>query len=747
MHAGTEKPIHSYYAPAGSGDDVDLVDFRASQSRGYQSYESASASDDVDNLVESSFGVFFDDGEVSVPADDSLLIGDEAAVSLDLFEDEGFEPVDEAVIDLLVAADDGFDLVDSPADPETDPPTMFGLSDFPWSDDAAIDIDIFADDGFDLDDDPDQPNVSPFADDGFDFDDDSLLDLEVPAADGVQWGDSSLLSLDVFADDSLERSDQAQYKKHWNVNFGTTIEVVSHHNYMYSSEVRVLRYDPAAINDLLNPDNPATPSVVINGQTIISHPDTVKASSYNYVSVNPSTFIAGCDLLDLVLNQTVGAGGNFQAKTRTPFGVKGQIVTIAGIKCLITSIVEASGDQQGDFYITTGSVGDARIMNKDILLVLDSPELAGLGNLALNTPLQAPSSLQWTTCSEAAQAVANAAGIHVAWLAPDAPLTDLALETGSKVGSTIESLGKRVNAELCFDGKETWAIVDPMSGYGGWAGVPNCGLFGTSAFEVESFLDLDSGFVSLPIKPQSAGTVSQSDNPASPFYAAPTPKEQIQSFNTKPNEGDAPVFLPLNADYDKFYLQIFLPTTDSKIVQGKFIPGVTLPSGVVQVPNSTVDPDVWKEFTFNKIKDKLGKESLVIDHSLFHDDLVDNQFSLNIGYTRKVGPLAEAFAQQQQEAIERRRFEDAYNSERLRYFNTRTATIRFKFFGTLPVPGNKVSLSYKNKSISGMVYSCTLRKSQNSIAEVELTVREHMVNNLLMPRSILDFYFATGTTP
>lgn len=744
---GTIRPTHVKYRPTGTGQDLDNFSSHYLDSdKAFQDYQPTGTGEDLDNFKLSGYQVILGDGGSTLLVDDSFEHVDDAVIDFLVREDDEIAPEDSTLIDFCLTADDSFEFLDEPEEPATDDNRVFNTDSFDVADDSTLFLVVEADDSFETFDDPADPFISPFADDSFDFDDDCDLDLLLPHEDTVTPTDTASMYVEMSADDALQSVDQIQIRKSWEeLHFTTSVQIKQRQEADYSTDVSIVPYDPAPVNDLENEDNDFAPTVIINGETVVSNEDTViTGNTYNYISVNESAIIPGCDLKSLEINHQLGSGGSFTAVTYSRFASKGDIITLAGLKCLVVDIEEVSGDAMGDEVITTGTVGDVRLLNKELLLILDTSDLSGLTGLSMNTPLQQPSSLQWTTCSEAAQAIANAVHITLLWLAPDAPLLDLVVESGTTVEAALQSLAQRVNGFLVNDGSSLWAVIDPRSGYGTWAGIPNCGLFGTKSFRVKEFLDLKSGFAMLPIKPTSTGSVSMGN---SLFYGEPTPKEPLQSFSQTIKAGDAPTFVPLNGDYDKFYMQVLLPTTDSRIVLGKFMPGSQLPSGVVMVPKGTVDPKNWFEHDFTRYKDTLGKEYILADHNLFHADLVDNQFTLSIGYTRAVQPLAEAYAQQQQEAEEKRKLEDQYNQERLRYFNTRTATINFKFFGSLPLPGNRTILSYKDKSINGTITSMQFVKTERQPPEVTITVQEFVEINQLMPRSIIDYYFATGTTP
>ena len=742
--AGSTTPTHNKYQAVGTTDDVDLFDFFDASDKGYQDYQRVSASEDADNLKLSGFNVIFDISDIQIIAVDSINLVDLTSIEISITEDLSIAIAESTDLNIEFLSDDSVALVEEP-DLQPDPGFFFAVDSVGLKDEAYVDIDVVTEESIVIDE-PSVLNELAFdSDDSLNLSESSNVNLDVVVDEPGIITATESIDLDIFRIESLNLVESGQYRNSWlDLQFSTVIQVPHYREALYTTEVIAKHYTPAPINDIEHPDNPFEPTVVVNGQVIVEHSSTTRGASGNgnYYSIREESILPGCDIKTYSLDYRYG-GGIFSIQSKLPFADVGQIVQLFGLKCLVTDIDEGSSDEAGDDCVTSGLIGDSRQLSKELLLVLDVPGVGGLNGLI---PVSSPTSLQWTTVSEAAKAIADFAGIPLLWLAADAPLTEIFLETGTLVVDAINSLASRVNAFLTFDGNNTWIVTDPITGYGGWTGVPSCGLFGTRSFRVQKHLDMRTGFVSLPITPTGSSGVTDM---TSIIYAPPPIVEHLQGFGVRIESDQAPGLVPLPGDWGETYIQIHLPTINSGTVSDgaveRYVPGTQLPPGVVAVPNSTKDPQQWFKFGFPIYKDKRsGKEYAVVTSQHFHEDLIDQQFSLNVGYTRRVQPLQDAFSRDVSEAIDRRRAEEQFQQERIRYFNQRTARIQFAFFGSLPVPGNKVSLSFKTKAITGTVESVNISKDTTGIPMVNLVVRDYAKFNLLNPRAILDWYLLGG---
>jgi hypothetical protein len=689
-------------------------------------------------------------GDQNISASDSLNLAETVSIQVPLSTSDSLPIADSPDVAIKLTADDGLGMADSASIATPGGPVFDGTDDpLSLTDSSAVSASYATADSLNLSETISQTIILNTSD-SIPITDSSASGININTSDSLNLNDDAVAGVSISANDALNLTSTFQIRKGWKVKYSTAVLTRHAHKNKYGTEVQVRQYTAPAVNNLTDPANGAEPTLVLNGDYIVQNTSSDKGSAGQYISLKESAIDPNCQLKSWNFDYQIG-GGTFSIASIQPVGNIGDDIAFFGIPCVITAVEDESSDS-GEFSITSGIVGNSTVLDQEILLTLDTSNMINMRPLFPNTPVQAPSSVQWTTISEAARAICAYAGISLRWDTKDAPLVDAFLETGMTIKDALQSLASRVNAFSTFDGVDSWIVFDPDIGFGGWA--PNlgsgCGVWTKEGLKVKRSLNLKTKSVQIPVKPSTSGAVTYIANP---LTANPPIIETIKTFKA-PVDNDTMIPIPADNHSDlegtengsafNTFRQILMPTQDSQVIGNTYIPGTIVKDGVQRVAGDTLDPNEWTPHTLPVVKDDKGVSYWVVRNSDFDENLSSPDFEYKIGYRRNTKPLTDAFQQQQSEQEQRNRLYDQYQQERIRYFPVNTGTANMVFFGSIPIPGNNISLTKATRSISGIVESVSAQGTENSVPQITIGITKYLKINQLLPKAYLDWFLATG---
>jgi hypothetical protein len=439
--------------------------------------------------------------------------------------------------------------------------------------------------------------------------------------------------------------------------------------------------------------NPFTPSVYIDGAVIFENPATQLSSSVysgggNYIVFGSNVIEADsisyglCDLINWNINLALPTG-TFQVTSKVPIGSAGSGINLFGVNGVITFAKTIKSDSTGKAYVVEGIFGP-RNMDKQFQLVARVPSFMPNSRGLLGTQaVQVPPSSQWSTVQSAAQAVCEAANIDLFWLAKDAPLTEVFIQSGQTCLGALQSLASRVGAIVGNLGTGFF-VAEPYQGYGTSGISFNCKL--VQAAEYGSIADITNPLIILPIE----GTIGENNTLLDPTYgvlpikglpellqeatASITKRTEIFQTRNTFSAGSPAVYRKLPAEASGLWMQIYVtdPTVTGTAV--------------------TTDPNEWFEFTGSTVFMDDKTRSIVINESLFPGTLSDGEFTLSVAYSRNSAGQARVFSQGLDEANVESRSIGIDALHNFKAVKTGTGSVTGVFFGCLPQPGFVTSL-------------------------------------------------------
>lgn len=558
-----------------------------------------------------------------------------------------------------------------------------------------------------------------------------------PFEDGITAQDSTIWFIPPFTQtENITASDSGVARITLVRSYSTAIEITERLNISSSTELQVMEFVAPPVLDAADPANPFAPSVYVNGSTLYENVITAipggPPALGMYNAVDWLGLIGDCDFYGYSINLSL-TGGSFSITSRNPIGGVGQLKTIFGFNGIITYSACISG-HGAKGWKTEGIFGDSRKLNQQILLSAQLPPLANYQGNLHQVYLQQPPTNQWKTAADCARAIANAANIDLHWAAPDAPLVDAFIETGLTVGDALRSLANRVGGILLWDGNTGWVVTTLDQGYGGWGAVP-CHLVNPGGIECGNILDTRGRILFFPTTAAQNGNAVFKGFFQDLFPPAPLPPIiHLQSFRSA---------LPTDApEYP-----ITLPG-DTKGMTGVFPDSsVGLRYQILVAPGSgfagtgvTSNRDEWTPLSCGIEKSTDGVYKALLTRSNFATGIDDGKFQLNVGYMRDIDAIDTANKQNFLAALQRQKLAAQAQMERIRFFKARQGRLDFSFFGTLPLPGNRTTISYDGCSMSGIVESV----SASYPAQCSIQVGEYIKQTMDTARSLLDYYTATG---
>lgn len=495
----------------------------------------------------------------------------------------------------------------------------------------------------------------------------------------------------------------------------TEIQMSSVISSNFSSNIAVPHFSlPPVTTIASSSDNPFEPTVIIEGDLVLSHPSTytIPTGVSWYVNMN-NTAIGNTTLCDLFgSNMSLDySGGKFNVRSggvvgsnATYQGNLGRQVSIFGFTGTIT---DWGGLRTSSTYTwnTEGIFGTPK-MNKDfnIITYANSQFLQFLGAAKLYS---IPKVDSWTTISAIARAIATACDVTLIWAVPDAPYRDTLGQTAQNGLEALGSLANQMGATLRWNGTNHYSVVYPNFYAGLWT-IPDSRLIKT--YDWQYHLDMGLGLTGLGtigIPVNTTFDPSTREIPDTGNGNGISGNVEIMGSQTKRmTAADAPIVIEFPNDASEVKAQLLLKS-------GTVIPAVTR--------YATTNPSEWFTYHGTNKLEKRGtatKRFVYVDYTDFPQDLkevTNGEFTFNIGFVRQ--DLTPQFEVAKEDANQALRDLMAKINANNRFIKTFSASVSVTFFGSIPLPGMRCSFTYCGENIQGIIESVSL---SNGILTLEL---------------------------
>lgn len=446
----------------------------------------------------------------------------------------------------------------------------------------------------------------------------------------------------------------------------------------------ILANNLVAVTNATAVDNPTATTLILGGQTIYSHPETLPpnglANARCYINYLCTSLFADQQLSNF-FNWGIninGGIGTWRTLSINDFGTMGAQVSPFGLSATITQ--KGREKSQSSYGYLNGGILGVPTLNKPVAFLYAQ----GLAYTTMNPnqSLTLPDPSTWKTYGDAARQIAFKAGVSVNFAITDYPVSDLSFTAGMAAAEALTSLAESIGAKLRWNGSNQYTIVYPNKALGLYT-VPDCCLI--QAMSNTCYLDVKTGiynpgiyaYPSLPI-----GGAGISTLPNQPQQADPQPNgsfnRQVQvkySTNKLLTPQDPPVVLDLPFDYENAYIQVVTVTDGG----GLFV---------------TTDPTKWfllqdgfseRYIGYNDIGGSLQLQ-LTVDWTLFpqtNTDALDGHMTFQIGISIKqiAGEAPQSTTDQQTKQTFARTW------QRFRFIPTCQYNITCIFSGAIPLPG------------------------------------------------------------
>ena len=556
--------------------------------------------------------------------------------------------------------------------------------------------------------------------------DDSTVGISVVLSleEDIESDDSTFTATQTASfEEHLESKDETHIILVYQNDYSVGAGIIQYHRDDYSANVGIMQDTMVAATDQMNVDNPWQPTMVDwSGGTVSGTNPGDGGAGGPYTSpliqINESAMTGGdCAVYDWSIDLNFG-GGQFMVHTKNKISSIGTTMLIGGLKGTIEYQPKVN-EQDGMGYKNIGYFG-VPAMQQEILLALQAPPGQNLAGLATTQYLQVPPSIQWSTISTAAQAIASIAGISLKWFAPDEPLLDLFIQSGMRVGNAINSLASRVGAVVIWDGNTNYTVTTPTQGLGVAPPIPICQYIKPGGIQWGPHQNVIGPSLILPVH----GTTSISTSFMPSALVPPLTQKVEQKWATRNaiKSGEPPTLIDLPADFNDLRARCFV--TDSSYV------GLS--------PIVTTDPDKWTTIGAPILFDSVtNKRQASIDSSIF-PAIPDGKFSLSVGYTRNLTGLQNSTEQNFSESLQRQQMVQQVENETIRYFLQNSGQISCPFFGAIPMPGSMFSQTIQGVSIQGIVISTSISGSGNSAPQMTFQLGQWVEINLLSAATSLN---------
>jgi len=140
---------------------------------------------------------------------------------------------------------------------------------------------------------------------------------------------------------TLSFSVRTTVRKRLNLSSSTSTGVRRRYSQSFTVQTGAMHYVAAASNSATDSGNTFFPTLIITPtDTYVTNSSTSPPGgtvySYPYVKVDTNAVVGTCGLQDFHMELSLGTMGRFEAITQTSIGNKGDIITVAGLKALIT---------------------------------------------------------------------------------------------------------------------------------------------------------------------------------------------------------------------------------------------------------------------------------------------------------------------------------------------------------------------------------------------------------------------------
>lgn len=466
--------------------------------------------------------------------------------------------------------------------------------------------------------------------------------------------------------------------------------------------------------DISNPANTFAPLVYKQGVKLGGVGS--RSGAFNLIRVNWAGIFPAAACEDIISwNIQYGwTGGTWDIKLKGfYFFPPHAVLDVCGFQGIVTYCGPESNDQL-EGTIVSGIFGSEK-MNQDILLV--AKRIPGINTA--DQYLRTPASSDWSSCKAAATAIADFAGVSLEWYAPDMTLTDVFAESGMKVQEVLDSLAKRVGADLVWRGNDQYVVVTPDISLGGFA-IPDCTCYKPEGARYGFNADMQGSVLLLPVSSGLNSSVQKIPKPlVTPFES---PVEPLETYRSKLNAGDAPYLIEKPQDFDSLKIRVL--ATDG-----------------AAGPYFTSNGTDWFGASLPQIYDADRRQTyFVLDHTQFSDSFRNNVHVMSVGYNRKKEGLENAYTKMAEEALQQQRLATQSQQERLHYFEESSGFASVNFFGVMPTTHGLVGISKGNVTYQALLKSVSFTSPNNISFQLGNWVQVAMDT----ARSKLNWYLATG---
>lgn len=675
------KPIHNDLQNTGSNTTfTSLVSFRQADPQGYTDIQNTGNNTTFTSLKTSGFQ-YITNGGFSFQTEPITLL-DSGFINYTVYQDE--------VINLYEGTNLGHTII-------TEPLNLL--------DETVVNIKIFAEEVFPMAD--ELAKISIF-EEIFTMLDEGFTKVTKTFTEVLNLAESTdpFLFFDVVDGSTLEVLATFQ------ADDTTAQEVTIIDQALDSTALCVKPYNLVAVTGASAIENPFEPTIILGGVTYISNPSTEPDPSY---VVTPETYyvqwlnagIGGataCDVYNFNFSLDY-SGGSFSITSELPLGNLGDVITIFGLRGTITEFGrEVSHSYVG--YRTSGIFGNPNLNKQLQFLVYGNQYFLKL--LSSQNLTGAPAD-SWQTVKAAAYAIAQVAGISLAWTVADAPLTDLFAQASSTGYEALSSLAGMVGGTLRWNGNNHYTVSYPTQSAGTWY-VPNNHLINESGIAYGNILDLEygvsgTGAIAMQVydtfdstqRELPGGTdPTQSDGITAQSGGAAVPDIVTIASTSKPfTAEDPPLIKEMPLDTTDLYIQILVTPEAFNADLGGANSGSTGQTGARYV---TTNEDIWYNLgNFSAIgsnpyfiKKSIGGQTKICmraDYTLFPQlsSINNGNFVMSFGVKRQ--DLSADYLKAQEDAAQAQKNLLARTQDAFRFVKTYDGTINSYFFGSIPLPG------------------------------------------------------------
>jgi hypothetical protein len=713
MPWGTTHPVHDQLASVGADWDFDApVNYYEEASLTYLSLNTVLSDWDFENPEESTYGNVVEAGQFIVTSD-SLDFGDDVDLIYTFDFDDSLDFDDDVELGWVVSLSDSLDFADSVA-----LGWVIEFSDSLDFSDSVLTLPVIAADSLDFGDETQLEFTFDFDDslsiddstallwslhpsDSLDMADSTHLNYTFSIDDRMNLADSTEIGFGIDAEDSLDFGDSTDVRRTITFSFGSEVKIIHRFDESFSTRLNIIHYAPPPTQQLANLSNSMSPTVIIGGvETVVT--GSTQHGTGNQISLDFAETFGSCGIQQYQLNTAINNVGTFEIYADTKFADANDTIFLCGLKCHVKDVGPFTSDS-GEGFLISGVCGPSAQMNKKLFLTAHNT--TGLKDLAAQFPLQQPPSAQWSTIEAAAKAIAAKAGISLIWTTFDAPLQDAFIETNMRAGEAIISLASRVGGVTVWDGADALVVCTPYPGYGAWEGIPTCSLWGRGGMVGPILhVDMDNETAILPVDLLHQVTIALAP---SGLKAVPIPKvEPIHVISSKLKPDAPPLYMRVAGDFK-------LPAKVQILVSSEDQVGPTF---------TTINKDEWFDASYplETMEDK--KKALILQPTDIPNALRNGAFHMTVGYVRDTSGI-DALHDEQVSVFGERKvtlMTGAY--ERLRYLRWQYANANFPLFGSMPLPGNQTTLTFKGNTITGTIESVSISGGRNTPPEVRMSI-------------------------